>query len=50
MLSNDDSFSNIARAEANKDFDLVMKAANEIDPLTLKEASIGKDMLKKEKK
>jgi len=49
MLSNDDSFSHIASADPAKEVDQVAKAANDIDPSNLKEKSISKDMLKKDK-
>jgi hypothetical protein len=50
MLSNDDSFSNIAPADPAKNVDPALKGADEIDPSKLKEAKIEKEMLKKEKK
>lgn len=50
MMSNDDSFSNIAPADPTKDIDPALKGADQIDPSKLKEASIGKEMLKKDKK
>mgnify|MGYP001467732875 CR=1 FL=1 len=50
MLSNDDSFSNIAPADPKKDTIPAMKGADQIDPSKLKEANIGKEMLKKDKK